>query len=276
MTDTPDKRIDDPVVKAGWFGRGTFSKMMRSYGSSGWGFLLLASVLVGVMLCGCAGSLGSGSGSKYKYWYELRRPSVSNRLEFEDDRIFIQFRIDESFINFQLQNVSSQTLSVLWDRVTLAVDGKIAPIKYSANGYDLQPARWTPAAIPPDARLIDFVVPAENLQLIGGTWRERDLFSTRDFGRRNLRREIFGNVHKRITWYLPLASGEQVLEYVFEFEVTEVEELDWKNYRAPKRQFASNRVGAAVKGATLTVGVVTVFIVAGVYFLFIRDSTPEE
>ncbi|MEE9187375.1 MAG: hypothetical protein V3U10_04975, partial [Bacteroidota bacterium] len=247
-----------------------------SYGSSGWVSLVLASAIVGVMLCGCAGSVGSRSGWKYKYWYELRRPSASDRLEFEDDRIFIQFRIDESFINFRLQNLSGRTLSVLWDRITLAVDGKIAPIKYSANEYDLQPARWTPAAIPPDARLIDFVVPAENLQFIGGTWRERDLFPTRDFGRRNLRREIVGNVDKRITWYLPLSYGDQVLEYVFEFEVTEVEELDWKYYRAPKRGFGSNRLGPAVKGGWLTVVVLSVFIVAGVYFLIIREPTPVE
>ena len=228
-------------------------------------------------LCSCGRShVGNRSGSKYKYWYKLTRPIVSDQLEFEDDWISIQFRIDDSFINFRLQNFSSRTLSVLWERVTLAVDGKIAPIKYSANGYNLQPARWTPIVIPPDARLLDFVVPAENLQPIGGTWRERDLFPTRDFGGRNLQREILGSVGKRITWYLPLAYGDEVLEYVFEFEVAQIEKLDWKNYRPPKREHAPKRVGPGLNETWLTTVVVSVFLVAGVYFLIIREPTPED
>lgn len=233
--------------------------------------------LGGLILFGCAiGSVGDRVGSKFKYWYALTKPIVTDGLQFEDNRIFIQFRIDESFVNFRLQNVSDRPVSILWDRMTLAVDGRITPFKYSADGYALQPVQRLPTVIPPSAYLIDFIVPAENLQLIDGSWRERDLIPTRDRGGQELRTKILGNVGRTVSMYLPLASSEQVLEYLFEFEVSSVEKVDWKNYRPPRRTLMPRPSGPSAGETWTTAVLIGVFVVAAVYFVFIRKPTPEE
>ncbi|MFQ5798743.1 MAG: hypothetical protein ACE5H0_08630 [Bacteroidota bacterium] len=257
---------------AGYSGRKTCGRCCFSNGP-----LLACLTLTAFVFWGCSvATFGDRVGSKFKYRYGLREPIASGELSFADDRIFMQFRIDESFVNFALRNSSTQPLRVLWDRGLLVVDGNITPINYSASVYALQPVQRRPALIMPDATLTDFLVPAQNLRLIDGTWVERDLFPTRDFGNEELRAKILENVGKTITMYLPLASGEKVIDYVFEFEVAGIDRIDWKNYRPPERKFGQIPPTVGTEDVKMTAIVVGFFIVAGVYFLFIRKPTPED
>lgn len=257
---------------AGYSGRKTCGLRCFSDGP-----LLACLTLTAFVFWGCSvATFGDRVGSKFKYRYSLTEPIPSGELSFGDERILMQFRIDESFINFTLHNFSTQLLRVHWDRVLLVVDRSITPINYSASVYALQPVQRRPALIMPNASLTDFLVPAENLRLIDGTWVERDLFPTRDFGNEELRAKILENVGKTITMYFPLASGEQVIDYVFEFEVAGIEKINWKNYRPPKRKFGRIPPTVGTEDVKTTAVVIGFFIVAGVYFLFIRKPTPED
>ncbi len=239
--------------------------------------LLMCLILFAFNSSGCGiGAVGGRVGSKYRYWYGLTKPIVSNRLRFQDDRIFIQFRIDESFVNFRLQNVSPQPLRILWDRVSIVVGGKVSPIKYSANAYATKPVEKKPTIIPVNGYVIDFVVPADKVRLTGGGWIELVLFPTRDYGRQEVQNRILQNVGKSITMFLPLAFGTEVVEYVFEFKVAEIEKISWKKYRPPRRRYKPAAPRAGVQETWATAILISLFIVAGVYFLFIRKPTPEE
>lgn len=240
---------------------------------------ILSCVLTlgGVFLIGCSiGSVSDRSGSKYEYWYALTKPIVSDRLRYEDDRIFIQFGIDESFVKVWLLNISDQALSVHWDRVTFVVDGVITPFKYSENAYTLDPDQWNPTVIPPYEYAIDFLVPADNIRVRNGIWVEQDLFPTRDFGSEDLRNEILQNIGKSIAIFMPLNFGEEVNEYVFGFEVAEIEKLDWEKYHPPKRRVRATPPKPGIDDSWTAAVMISVFIITGAYFVFIRESTAED
>ncbi|HEY4643215.1 MAG TPA: hypothetical protein VIH68_00690 [Bacteroidota bacterium] len=231
-----------------------------------------------LFLVGCSAErLISQAGSKYKYWYEISEPILSDRLQYGDDKIFIQFRIDGSFVNFRLQNITTQDLSILWDEVRLVVDGRDTPIKFSGSTKALAPEEeWKPTVVPLGSSVIDFLVPAENLQLIEEVWQEQDLFPTRDFGDEQLRSAILESIDKTISIVMPLGIGSQTERYAFEFTVTDIENIPWRRYIAPKRRFGGAEGGFSLKDGLLMGGLVVTFTAAAVYFLLVRTPTPEE
>lgn len=243
----------------------------------------IATMTTSLALClpflvGCsAGRLISQAGSKYKYWYEISEPVLSDRLQYGDDRIFIQFRIDGSFVNFRLQNITTQDLSILWDEIRLVVDGRDSPIKFSGSTKALAPEEeWKPTVIPPGSIVIDFLVPAENLQFVEEMWQEQDLFPTRDMGDERLRSAILECIDKTISIVMPLSIGGQTERYAFEFAVSDIENIPWDRYKPPKRRFGAAEEGFSLKDGLLTAGLAVMFTAAGVYFLLIRTPTPEE
>jgi hypothetical protein len=235
---------------------------------SRWVFLkrLICYVLVIVLpsqaFLSCAGGhfLGMGRGNKYAYSYTMTAPVDSPLMIFQDDSLKIQFKIDDSSIRFQLQNLSQSEMAVQWDKVSLGVDHAYSLVRHIINLYADTARGERSVQFPPRGYIRDLVMPVDNIFFDGSKWMQTDLFQTRDGGKDEMKGTIEKNVGKSLALILPLKFGSAPKEYRFQFRIVSVKPVLWRDYRPslpvpppPPRQ----------TGADLEDEITTAFIVVG-------------
>ncbi len=185
----------------------------------------------------CAGGrfLSTGKGNKYVYSYAMVAPVKNPRLIFQNDSLKVQFRIDGSAIQFQLQNLSRVNMSILWKDVSIGIENKYLSVRNSLGMYtDTGQIRGS-GLIPPLGFVQDLAIPANHVVFEGIQWTEIDLFPTMDMNKKTMADAIAKNVGKLLVLMLPLQFGSVRKEYRFEFKIVSVKRILWKNYRPPKR-----------------------------------------
>ena len=185
----------------------------------------------------CAGGrfAASGKGNKYVYSYALVTPVRNPRLIFQNDSLKIQFRIDASTIQFQLQNLSHGNISIVWRDASIGVENKFACVRNSLNMYSDTGQIRGSGLIPPLGYVQELAIPAKSVAFDGKQWTESDLLPTTDGNKKATAAAIARNVGTSIVFMLPLQFGSVRREYRFEFKVVSVRQIAWKNYRPPKR-----------------------------------------
>lgn len=140
--------------------------------------LLLCSVVIAVIVSGCATttSFTPGSGNKYQYLYSLVYPVRTDNLLFRDDSVIIQFKFDEAAIRFQLQNISSSTIHIVWNKVSLHQNGRFVSIRHADNLYTDRLDTNASVLLPPLGYIRDLVIPRNHISFNGKEWVEDDLF----------------------------------------------------------------------------------------------------
>jgi hypothetical protein len=198
---------------------------------------LLPVLILSETFVSCAGGsmLGNTKGNKYSYSYKMVDPVGIAPMVFQDNNLKIQFRIDESAISFQIQNLSRSLLGIEWNRVSLGVDNVYTSTRSSAQAYADTTIRNHAVLLHPLEHIQDWVVPVKNVSIVGSQWRESDLFRTTDAGDKAIANAIAANVGKALVLILPLQIGGREKKYRFEFRVITVKKIAWKNYRLPKR-----------------------------------------
>jgi hypothetical protein len=184
----------------------------------------------------CAGGrfLGIGRGDKFVYAYKMAVPIDNPLMVFQDDSLKVQFRIEESTIRFQLQNLSHSVTSIQWDKVSLGVDNAYSLVRHTINMYADTVLGKRSVPIPPLGYIKDLVIPVDNVFFDGNQWVFSDLLQTSDGGKEEMAQTIEKNVGKSIVVILPLQFGAIAKEYRFEFRVVSVKRVLWKDYHPPK------------------------------------------
>jgi hypothetical protein len=239
----------------------------------------LAAVLAGLLLGGCAASSGytPGQGGKYQYAYAMVAPSTSADLTHRDERIIIQFRPDDAAMKFQLQNLSEQELTVVWDRASIGVEGRFSPVRHASSLYGDSAVSGS-FLLPPMGYMRDLVMPAENIRFDGERWVEADLLPTTDRGEDALRTEIRRSVGKQVSVILPLRFGQEEVTYEFAFRVSAVRSIAWRDHRPVPREPSP----PVVKKSSSQIDQVTLAVIAvGVlgfvaYTLSLSKNPPTE
>jgi hypothetical protein len=196
---------------------------------------VLLVVLPSQAFLSCAGGrfLGMGRGNKYVYAYKMTRPVESPLMIFQNDSLKIQFKVGETWIRFQLQNLSQSEMSVQWDKVSLGVDNAYSLVRHTINLYgDTAPGNRS-VPIPPLGYIRDLVLPVDNIFFNGSQWEQTDLFQTVDGGKDVMAQTIEKNVGKSIVLNLPLQFGHRLQAYRFEFRIVSVKPILWRDYRPP-------------------------------------------
>ncbi len=225
---------------------------------------------------GCSGGriLGTGKGTKYVYTYTMTQPENSSAMLFQDDSLKIQFSFDASAVRFQLQNLSSSTLTIRWERVSMGVDNRFYPVRHSADFYSDTSRLNATVPIPPAGYMIETAIPAENVRFDGTNWLEQDLFATTDRGSVSAAKKIERNVGKEVVFMLSLQFGGRLTDYKFVFRVASVTPIAWRDYKPPRRNPPVQPKQGLSIGDEITTAFISVGLLGFVAFMVSLKKDP--
>ena len=185
--------------------------------------------------CSSFNVLTWSQGYKYQYRYTLTDPIENPNLAFRDDTIYIQFRIDDAAIKFQMQNINAQPIEIIWSDVAVGVNGKFYAVRNASNLYADSVLCSASTILPPLGYATDLVIPSKNIRYDGKQWVETDLLPTVDRNNLPLRQRIKEAVGTPVTLLLPILVGNATKQYEFVFSVASVTQIPWDKYRVPRR-----------------------------------------
>lgn len=187
-------------------------------------FHLIALLMAGALFSGCSG-LGHAVSGRMWYTYELAAPVKSKDLIYRDDHLIVQFKLDESALRFQLQNVSEAPVAVDWEKASVSLNNRTYALRNSATWYAPPSAVPSSVTVPPLGYIRDMVIPRENIYQENGRWIERPFFPNDDLGSAKRRALIMRYRGSRVTLTLPVRIAEVVKEYTFTFRVSAIDPL---------------------------------------------------
>ncbi len=195
---------------------------------------LMVSLMALSLVSGCAGSF-SATNQHYNYTYTLVSPSVSEDLMYKDRYIIIQFKLDESAVRFQLQNVSEAPISILWENASIGLNRRTFAVKNWSSFYSFSQDPPAPVVIPPLGYVREVVIPRDRITYENNEWIEKEMFPTQDLGSSYRKNAILRFKGSRVKLILPVMIGEAETEYSFIFKVTDITPLP-KNTLPPKKE----------------------------------------
>lgn len=224
--------------------------------------LFVCAVIAVVLLAGCsaASRLQSSLGNKYRYSYRLTNATFG-KLSYRDQRIKIQFRVDDAAIRFKFTNLSRVPVKIKWDEVTIGVRNRYYAVRNTRTLYTASHKDNATPALPPNGYVIDLAIPSENTSWTTAGWREKDLLPTTDRDSEAYRQRIQRYKGSVVELILPIEAGGEVWSYRFKFEVTSVDPLPWERYRRPYRP-APPAPPAGAKASSGTDDYITAAIIA--------------
>jgi hypothetical protein len=243
--------------------------------------LVLTAVFFTILVAGCstASRLQSSLGNKYKYSYRLVSPTSGRTMSFQDERLKILFRIDDSAIRFKLQNLSKSPMKVVWEDASLGARGRFYAVR---NTRTLYLPNYRDNAVPtimPGGYTIDMALPAENIHFDGSDWVEKDLLTTTDGNSPLQADKILKSKGSLVSLLLPIKVGDEVRNYTFQFQVTAVNQIPWERYRHPRRpQPPVNLPQPKMGGSDQIITAVIVASVVGVAAILLtqKKAPPSE
>lgn len=109
-------------------------------------------LLLSIYLVSCVSS------GKINYNFEMKHPTESKELFYENDTFSIAFDIKPDWIEFTLYNKLNDGIKISWDEVSISYNGKAQRVVHKETSMtginDVQP----PTTIPPRTKLVDALV----------------------------------------------------------------------------------------------------------------------
>lgn len=223
---------------------------------------------------GCAGSMGAGRKStRYIYTYTLINPVVNDQLLYKDDYITIQFRLDETAIKFQLQNISDVPVSIMWENVAVGLNNRVFPIKNISTLYQTELTQPPSVMIPSLGYIRDMVIPRDYITIDKDKWVEKDLFPTDDMGSAARKKLIPKYVGSQIKLLLPMKIGEVVQDYSFTFKVKSISPVPENRLPPVKERPVPPKM---IAGAGTSNSILPIVIAGGILALAIYALSKEK
>jgi hypothetical protein len=193
-------------------------------------------------------------------------PVQSKDRLYRDDRIIVQFRLEESAVRFQLQNLSDSTLLIDWPHASIGVRGIYSPVRNLSVFYDTVSVRPAGCFIPPLGVIRDVILPEGNTHFDGSRWRREDLLPTTDGNSPAMKNTIAGMVGSPIDVLLPVAVGGAQHQYHFTLAVDSISQLRWDEYRAAS--WLPSEPPVRHGGPTIGDNITAVIVVSGILGFF--------
>lgn len=242
--------------------------------------LLVTIIITSLLFSGCVGAMQSQKGVNYIYTYTMTLPVKSDQLIFRDNYLYIQFNIDASAINFQMQNVSGASMSIVWEKVSISVNKRTYSVRNTSNFYSNGMSAPAPLVISPLGYIRETIIPRENIYMDKGKWVEKDLFLSNDHGYPRVKKAITSFVGSEITLSIPMKIGEIVIDYPFTFKVSKITPLP-ANLLPPVKDRPQMPKAAVIEAAATSTSLVPMFIAAGIlgvaiYLLSQKKTQPAD
>lgn len=243
---------------------------------------LVTPLVAALILAGCsaASRLESALGTKYRFSYVLTSPNPAGKRTYLDERIKIQFLIDDGAIRFKLTNLSPEKMTIDWSKASIGVAGRYFTVRNSRSYYSQDVQTASLPSVAPKGYMIDLAIPAQNIIYDGKQWQERDLLPTTDRHSEAMRNRILASKGKTIDLLLPIEferSGPSM--YTFTFAVASVTEIPWERYRKPHRPLPPkpvNPVKLTTNDQILTAAIVVGVVGISAILLSQRKAPPTE
>ena len=242
----------------------------------------IAILTAALILSGCsaASRLESAFGAKYKYSYALVSPTPAGKRSYQDNRIKIQFLIDDGAFRFKLTNLSSEAMTIDWSKASIGILGRYFPVRNTSSYYAQDSNVVSSPPIPPHGYVIELAIPAQHVTYNGSQWQERDLLPTTDRHSQSMRNRILGAKGKKIDLLLPIKfQSSGVVNYTFQFTITAVNERPWNRYRKPFRPPVPkpvNPVKFTTNDQWITAGIILGVVGISAVLLTQKKSPPAE
>jgi len=169
----------------------------------------------------------------YKYDMSMVSPTISDNLEYKDDKIDISFSIlkDNLYplnfngLRFKLINETDKILKINWDEVSIVLSGEAGRVIH--NGVELRDKdkAQVPTIIPVNSYWSDFIIPVNNIYVISDSWSISPILKINTGNFEKWNNSIKG---KTFSLYLPVYYGDEKIDYNFDFVIHGVTEtLPW-------------------------------------------------
>lgn len=176
-------------------------------------------------------------GYTYEYKYEMLNSMRDSAFYLIDGNVEVLLNIERDRIKFLIVNLTKDALKINWDEAAIVFNGNAEKIIHSGVAIIDKNKSMPKSVIPPNAKLEDFVLPTENVDVSAYSSRStKDLLIYDDYGIKGGEQYIEEVKGLKFSLYLPIIRKTEQFDYSFEFRVKDV-------IRKPKRgqQFMDNK-----------------------------------
>ena len=142
------------------------------------------------------------------------------KYRFEDEMVEMVLFVDKKKISFSLLNKTKHSIKIVWDEsVYIDQNGRSNRVMHQGVKYIKKSQPQPPSIVAPLATIEDVVIPADNVHLVGSSWRVYPLlpYSSGDAtDAKNL-------IGKKLQVLLALQTLGVVSEYIFSFTINDVQ-----------------------------------------------------
>ena len=175
----------------------------------------------------------------YIYKLQLTKPTVSNELKFNDEKLSVEFSFEQSEVAFSLKNNSDKPLKIIWDDASFVYNGEAQKIMHKNVKFIDKEKTQAPTVIPPQSFISDFIQPIDDIKpnynsLSGDSyWSTKPIlpvisyYSTKDKKHIERVKKFMGTL---INIYIPIQQDGQLLDYYFEIKVSDIHYEKSKNH----------------------------------------------
>jgi hypothetical protein len=146
---------------------------------------------------------------------------------FEDEMVKIVWIPTASQISFILTNKTEHSIKIVWDEAAFVDENGVSHrVMHSGVKYIDRTNPQPPSVVVRKGSITDLVIPTDNIYYVSGKyggWREAPLFPTSAVTIEELRVKAENYIGKTVQVLLPLQIEDVVNEYIFTFEVNNVE-----------------------------------------------------
>lgn len=145
---------------------------------------------------------------------------------YKDDIISVMWSPGLYDMAFRLENLSNQTIKLNWDEVTYIDENKEShKIMHTGIKYIDCEKPQTASMIIGGGHIDDIIAPCDNIHYAYGKWEKRALFpvKTRNDKTGDFLENTRHLIGKTTQVYLPLYIGGNRSEYIFSFEITDIQ-----------------------------------------------------
>lgn len=152
------------------------------------------------------------------YRLRLTKPAESPSLSAEDANITIAFSLTNTSVGLALQNKTDGPIKIDWNQVSfIDPEGTSHNVTHEGVKYTDANSTKPPTVVPPTARVVDSIVPADNVYYTSGRyggWSTRYILPRAPSGA-SMRGKSF-------SVYLPLEINGSGKNYLFTFKIEDV------------------------------------------------------
>jgi hypothetical protein len=172
-------------------------------------------------------SVTSCATSKYEYDLDILKPVYSKELNFSDDKISIDFVLNEFDISLKVKNNSDKPFKIIWDEASFVKNGEAQKIMHKNIKFMDKEKNQAPTVIPSNSFINETIQPIDDIKFStssyskGGQyrWSTEPIFLV---SRQSSKKKILSYLGNTINIYLPIQFDGKTIDYYFEMQVKDI------------------------------------------------------